>query len=395
MFQEASRLTGASSSGITQSDADSPRPQQQVRPQAEGQDANAGTGKQNQGISFMGTFLPSLPSSSQSPSVSDSLSSSRSGISQYMTEVRKQLHATDITGDNKMESASRRVSFADEAPSAARQEHISFMGVLLPTQASSNSESSVLTGPSSHSSCTPKKPVHIADDHVPWFCPGSNSQSLIEGDSERKQSRGKMALSPKYFERLAISKDQRRTPPQTSTLKDAFHMPSMSVYILGSSNQSTQGSDTLHNVPGRASLRSSSRSKKGIESTAAASEPGAPSSGQTLPEMPEELIRLIPLDENKRQTSVGSIQHASGQCLPCAYWFKGICKFGIQCLHCHFIHDGQKSKRLRPSKQTRIRLRRRAAAANQAGLDQPSDNENDHGEQEGDSSLANITKLSL
>jgi len=66
----------------------------------------------------------------------------------------------------------------------------------------------------------------------------------------------------------------------------------------------------------------------------------------------------IPRDASGNLTSVGSIGHATGQCSPCAYWFKNICKYKVDCHYCHFIHPGQKSKRLRPSKQTRMRLRK-------------------------------------
>lgn len=70
------------------------------------------------------------------------------------------------------------------------------------------------------------------------------------------------------------------------------------------------------------------------------------------------VLQAIPTDENGALSSVGSAQHFSGECSPCAYWFKGICKYGILCRYCHFVHQGQKNKRLRPSKKTRMRLRR-------------------------------------
>jgi len=70
------------------------------------------------------------------------------------------------------------------------------------------------------------------------------------------------------------------------------------------------------------------------------------------------ILARIPRDESGRLASVGSINHGAGSCSPCAYWFKGICKYSIACHYCHYIHAGQKSKRLRPSKQTRMRLRR-------------------------------------
>eukprot|EP00747_Dinoflagellata_sp_TGD_P172456 gnl/TRDRNA2_/TRDRNA2_208985_c0_seq1.p1 gnl/TRDRNA2_/TRDRNA2_208985_c0~~gnl/TRDRNA2_/TRDRNA2_208985_c0_seq1.p1 ORF type:complete len:289 (+),score=37.17 gnl/TRDRNA2_/TRDRNA2_208985_c0_seq1:146-1012(+) len=71
------------------------------------------------------------------------------------------------------------------------------------------------------------------------------------------------------------------------------------------------------------------------------------------------LLTQIPLDDSGKFTSVGSINHAEGKCVPCAYWFRGICVHSIVCRHCHIVHDGQKFKRLRPSKQTRQRMRLR------------------------------------
>lgn len=70
------------------------------------------------------------------------------------------------------------------------------------------------------------------------------------------------------------------------------------------------------------------------------------------------LLSQIPRNATNELSSVGSINHLQGICTPCAYWFKGICKYGISCHYCHFAHSGQKSKRLRPSKQTRMRIRR-------------------------------------
>lgn len=72
----------------------------------------------------------------------------------------------------------------------------------------------------------------------------------------------------------------------------------------------------------------------------------------------EGLLAQIPRTVNGDLASVGSILHERGECSPCAYWFKGICKYSVSCTYCHVLHEGQKSKRLRPSKQTRLRMRR-------------------------------------
>ncbi|CAE8692856.1 unnamed protein product, partial [Polarella glacialis] len=81
---------------------------------------------------------------------------------------------------------------------------------------------------------------------------------------------------------------------------------------------------------------------------------------EQLNQMCLDIWRNIPQNEEGHVTSVGSVQHSKGTCSPCAYWFKGICKNGLACRHCHFLHDGQRSKRLRPSKQARQRQKLKA-----------------------------------
>lgn len=73
-----------------------------------------------------------------------------------------------------------------------------------------------------------------------------------------------------------------------------------------------------------------------------------------------EVLSSIPKNEFGHLTSMGSCQHDTS-CTPCAYWFKGICKNGLACQSCHFVHDGQRAKRLRPSKLARERYRIRGA----------------------------------
>ncbi|CAJ1359473.1 unnamed protein product [Effrenium voratum] len=62
----------------------------------------------------------------------------------------------------------------------------------------------------------------------------------------------------------------------------------------------------------------------------------------------KEILDGIPKDEAGRLTSFGSSAHGQGTCKPCAYWFKGCCQNGVACHNCHFIHEGQRPKRLRP-----------------------------------------------
>eukprot|EP00435_Cladocopium_sp_Y103_P064715 s251_g26.t1 len=69
-----------------------------------------------------------------------------------------------------------------------------------------------------------------------------------------------------------------------------------------------------------------------------------------------DILSNLPKDEAGRLTSLGSVLHEDGQCKPCAYWFKGLCKNGVACHNCHMVHEGQRPKRLRPSKQARMQL---------------------------------------
>jgi hypothetical protein len=63
--------------------------------------------------------------------------------------------------------------------------------------------------------------------------------------------------------------------------------------------------------------------------------------------------------------SIGSKDHALGECKRCAFFSKGRCKNGKECSHCHFPHD------------ERRRRNRKRAKANAANLE-------DNGEYEGD-----------
>jgi len=74
------------------------------------------------------------------------------------------------------------------------------------------------------------------------------------------------------------------------------------------------------------------------------------------------LLTQVPRGPNGELTSIGSITHAAAECTPCAYWYKGVCTRAVTCCHCHLPHERQKSKRLRPSKQTRQRMRARLNA---------------------------------
>jgi hypothetical protein len=65
---------------------------------------------------------------------------------------------------------------------------------------------------------------------------------------------------------------------------------------------------------------------------------------------PAELQRLypqIPRDAKGVLTSVGSIQHASGSCRPCGFFYgKSGCLTGIKCKNCHMLHRRKDRPRL-------------------------------------------------
>lgn len=94
---------------------------------------------------------------------------------------------------------------------------------------------------------------------------------------------------------------------------------------------------------------------------------------QTPEQLPPDVLQNIPRDSSGQLTSVGSIAHADSSCSPCAYWFKGVCAHGVACRHCHLVHDGQKRKRLRPSKQARQRIRKRQGRDGSDGAESDED----------------------
>mmetsp|Transcript_62530 Transcript_62530/g.146646 ORF Transcript_62530/g.146646 Transcript_62530/m.146646 type:complete len:517 (-) Transcript_62530:102-1652(-) len=91
-----------------------------------------------------------------------------------------------------------------------------------------------------------------------------------------------------------------------------------------------------------------------------------------IPQPSEEdaLLAQIPFNDEGERASLGSRLHPDN-CSPCIFWFKDktFCNKGIMCDFCHFRHPGQKNKRIRPSKNTRLQMR--AAQARAAGGDVP------------------------
>jgi hypothetical protein len=72
------------------------------------------------------------------------------------------------------------------------------------------------------------------------------------------------------------------------------------------------------------------------------------------------ILQQVPRDEGVL-TSIGSIDHASGNCRACVFWFRMSCVKSLNCPYCHLVHDGQRQKRIRPSKSTRQRRKAEAS----------------------------------
>jgi hypothetical protein len=82
----------------------------------------------------------------------------------------------------------------------------------------------------------------------------------------------------------------------------------------------------------------------------------------------------MPRNDRGEVASIGSLKHAEGGCSPCLFWFRKSCAKGVHCDYCHFRHKGQRNKRIRPSKKTRMQMR---AGNGQPGGDDSDENEED------------------
>lgn len=98
----------------------------------------------------------------------------------------------------------------------------------------------------------------------------------------------------------------------------------------------------------------------------------------------QSLMDQVPLNEKGKFSSIGSIRHKYGDCSPCLFWFRNCCAKGIHCDYCHIRHKGQKNKRIRPSKKTRMQMRTGNADVavdnDPSGSATASDNDNDNAE---------------
>eukprot|EP00439_Symbiodinium_sp_Y106_P051999 s4263_g6.t4 len=102
-------------------------------------------------------------------------------------------------------------------------------------------------------------------------------------------------------------------------------------------------------------------------SSATPSETEAASDAEIMPEPPRELsdeaLRLVPLDEDGKLTSIGSTLHAEGECRPCAFLssIRRPCRNGAACLFCHFSHEARYKLRLGRRKRKEMRTGANAA----------------------------------
>lgn len=69
------------------------------------------------------------------------------------------------------------------------------------------------------------------------------------------------------------------------------------------------------------------------------------------------ILQNIPRNDEGQLSSVGSIAHQDGKCSPCLFWFRKTCSKSIVCNYCHFKHKGQRNKRIRPSRKTRMQMK--------------------------------------
>eukprot|EP00933_Yihiella_yeosuensis_P072887 TRINITY_DN81438_c0_g1_i1.p1 TRINITY_DN81438_c0_g1~~TRINITY_DN81438_c0_g1_i1.p1 ORF type:complete len:292 (+),score=61.37 TRINITY_DN81438_c0_g1_i1:63-938(+) len=52
--------------------------------------------------------------------------------------------------------------------------------------------------------------------------------------------------------------------------------------------------------------------------------------------------------------TLGSAEHSTGRCKPCAFVFKGGCASGVQCKFCHLCQPGEKKKRKKEQKARKL-----------------------------------------
>eukprot|EP00403_Amphidinium_massartii_P002363 CAMPEP_0178385578 /NCGR_PEP_ID=MMETSP0689_2-20121128/8103_1 /TAXON_ID=160604 /ORGANISM="Amphidinium massartii, Strain CS-259" /LENGTH=428 /DNA_ID=CAMNT_0020005861 /DNA_START=18 /DNA_END=1301 /DNA_ORIENTATION=+ len=108
------------------------------------------------------------------------------------------------------------------------------------------------------------------------------------------------------------------------------------------------------------------------------------------------ILQVIPRDHKGQITSVGSLLHAKSACRPCSFWAgHQHCTYGIACTYCHFPHVGMEHRRLRPSKQMRVRLHRWQALQRKSATSNPLDEEDEELGPEGLNELLGVSLQAL
>eukprot|EP00928_Gymnodinium_smaydae_P072051 TRINITY_DN5548_c0_g2_i1.p1 TRINITY_DN5548_c0_g2~~TRINITY_DN5548_c0_g2_i1.p1 ORF type:complete len:217 (-),score=33.27 TRINITY_DN5548_c0_g2_i1:406-1056(-) len=59
----------------------------------------------------------------------------------------------------------------------------------------------------------------------------------------------------------------------------------------------------------------------------------------------QDVLGMIPKDEDGELTSVGSVLHETGSCMPCLFFMKTTCRKKFHCRYCHIPPSNVKSKR--------------------------------------------------
>eukprot|EP00928_Gymnodinium_smaydae_P090230 TRINITY_DN7405_c0_g3_i2.p1 TRINITY_DN7405_c0_g3~~TRINITY_DN7405_c0_g3_i2.p1 ORF type:complete len:220 (-),score=22.99 TRINITY_DN7405_c0_g3_i2:826-1485(-) len=65
----------------------------------------------------------------------------------------------------------------------------------------------------------------------------------------------------------------------------------------------------------------------------------------------QDVCNMIPRDEDGSLTSVGSVLHASGSCMPCLFFNASTCNKGVSCGYCHVAHQDVRKKRSRARRE--------------------------------------------
>lgn len=110
------------------------------------------------------------------------------------------------------------------------------------------------------------------------------------------------------------------------------------------------------------------------------------------------ILQQIPKNDQGELSSIGSIRHLDGECSPCLFWFRKSCAKGIHCSYCHFRHKGQRNKRIRPSRKTRLQMRagtERGDGSDEDDLDNEDDEVEEQPQDRSKSGRSSGTRLSL